>query len=51
MGGTEAVLDGPQQAMTGEAIPLKGEHRIHEVFQHLRAGQHAFLGDMAHQQQ
>ena len=51
MGGTEAVLDGPQQAMTGEAVSLEGEHRIHEVFQHLRAGQHAFFGDVAHQQQ
>ena len=37
--------------MTVEAVSLEGEHRIHKVFQHLWAGQHAFLGDVTHQQQ
>ena len=50
MGGTETVFDGPQQPVTGEPIPFEGEHRIHEMFEHLRAGQHPLLRDMAHQQ-
>ena len=50
MGGAEAIFDGAQQAVAGKAVSLEGEHRIHEVFQHLRASQHAFFGDMTHQQ-
>ena len=48
MGGAEAIFDGAQQAVAGKAVSLEGEHRIHEVFQHLRASQHAFFGDMTH---
>ena len=51
MGGAEAVLHRPQQAVAGEAVALEGEHRIHQVLQHLGAGQQPLLGDMAHQQQ
>ena len=51
MGCTKAVFDGPEQPMTREAIPFEGEHRIHEVLEHLRAGQHPLLGDVTHQQQ
>ena len=51
MGGAKAVLDRPQQPVAGEAIPLEGEHRIHQMFEHLGAGQQALLGHMAHQHQ
>ena len=50
MGGPEAVLHRTQQPMTGEAIPLEGEHGIHQMLQHLRARQHPLLGHMTHQQ-
>ena len=51
MGGAKAVLDRPQQAMAGETIPLKGQNGIHQVLEHLRTGQHSFLGDVAHQEE
>ena len=50
MGGTKAILHRPKQAMTGESIAFEGQHRIHQVFQHLRASQHPFFGDMTNQQ-
>ena len=37
--------------MAGEAIPLKGQNGIHQVLEHLRTGQHSFLGDVAHQEE
>ena len=51
MGGAEAVLHRSQQTVASEAIALEGEHCIHQVLQHLGAGQQPLLGDMAHQQQ
>ena len=51
MGGSETVFHGPQQPVTGKAVPFEGEHRVHQVFQHLGSSQHSLLGHMAHQQQ
>ena len=51
MGGAKAIFRRPQQPMASKAIALEGEHRIHQVFQHLGPRQHPLLGDMAHQQQ
>ena len=51
MGGAEAVFHRPQQPVAGKAIALKGQHRIHQVLEHLRARQGALLGHVAHQQQ
>ena len=51
MGGAKAIFHRPQQPVAGETIPFKGEHRIHQVLEHLGARQHPFFGDVAHQQQ
>ena len=51
MGGAEAIFHRPQQPVAGKTIPFKGEHRIHQVLQHLGARQHPFFGDVAHQKQ
>jgi hypothetical protein len=51
VGGSKTILSRPEQAVAGKAIPFKGEHRIHQVLQHLGARQHALLGHMAHEQE
>ena len=50
VGRPKTIFGRPQQAVAGKAIPLKGEHRIHQVLEHLGARQHALLGHMAHEQ-
>jgi len=49
--GAEAVLHCPQASVTGETVTLEGEHGINQMPSTFGAGQHALLGDMAHQQQ
>jgi hypothetical protein len=51
LGRAEAVLAGAQQPKALAAIALEGEHRIHQVLEHARAGDGAIFGHVAHQDQ
>ncbi|MDT4838658.1 hypothetical protein FQZ97_724200 [compost metagenome] len=46
----EAVLHRPQQAQAAIGFALEIEHRVHHVLQHAGAGQGAFLGHVADQE-
>ena len=45
----EAVFVGPKQAVFVLVVPFKGEHHVHHMLQHPRAGDRSLLGHMAHQ--
>ena len=47
--GTKAVLDGPDQPKAAVRIAFKVQDGVDHVFQNTRAGQRAFFGDVAHQ--
>src|SRR5690625_655289 len=47
----KAVFRCPQDAELMGAFTFEGENAVNHVFQHLGAGEHAVLGDMAHEQQ
>ncbi len=46
-GGSEAVLDAPEDTMLVVAIAFEGEDDVDHMFEHARAGDFAFLGDVA----
>ena len=48
-GGSEAVLQGPQNAEAIVAAALELEHRVDDMLHHLGPRQGAVLGDMSHQ--
>ena len=47
--GPETVLDSPQQPVRSPVIALELQHNVHDVFQNLRTGYAAFLGDVAYE--
>ena len=51
VGGAEAVLVTPQDAVAAFGAALKHEEAVDDMFQHLGAGQPPLFGDMAHQKQ
>ncbi len=51
VGRTEAVLDRAQDAEAVRPLAFEIEHRVDHVLQHARAGDQAFLGDVADEHQ
>ena len=49
VGRAEAVLDAAQDAVGALGVALELQHDVHDVFEDLRAGQRAVLGDVADQ--
>ena len=47
--GAKAVFDGADQTKAAVRVALKVEHGVNHVFEHARAGQRTFLGDVADQ--
>jgi len=45
----ESVLDRPHQPEAAVRVALEVQHRVDDVLQHARAGQRAFLRDVAHE--
>ena len=46
---TKTVFDGAHQSISGMCVAFKVQHGVHHVFEHARACECAFFGDMPHQ--